>query len=672
MKSIIHISGLERHYKMGDHIVAALDGVDLEVNPGDFLMIVGSSGSGKSTLMHLLGLLDIPTGGVMEINSQSMTNCNDAALSFLRNEHIGFVFQQFNLLNDLNVIENIGLPLVYRGVPKNIRQAKAKELASKLGLGNRLRHHPKELSGGQLQRVAIARALIAEPDIILADEPTGNLDSTTSKEIMQILYDLNQQGHTIIMVTHDPKLANTGTRKITLSDGKIIEDCPGQRTPNPNPIIRESNVASKKTLSLVDLLRIGVKEGLLAHQMRTFLTMLGIIIGVSSVIAMSSFSLGSKQKQADQIRALGANLVRIVDKQFETERLVDTRVRGSLGLSRNDLAAIREGIPEIGKAACLREIKLSVLHEHNQINARVLGIEGDYLVVNNLSLQAGRPFDEGDKIQSSPSVILGGSIAKTMLRQAIDTGAQAAKAKPKDLVGTVILLGGSPFRVVGILEDKQIDLDELEATSISDPNNDILIPLETLLTRTSFLDLRSELDEIQLQLKTEDDLARAGRAIKAILGMSHSGVADYDLVIPMDLLKQKQQSQRLLDILTICISSISIVVGGIGIMNIMLASVTERIREIGIRRAVGATRFDIMRQFLSEAMTISVTGGIFGVILAAIVVIITCQLLELPIVFSLTLLLIAVIASTATGLIFGIYPAYQAANKNPVEALRAE
>lgn len=246
MKSIIHISGLERHYKMGDHIVAALDGVDLEVNPGDFLMIVGSSGSGKSTLMHLLGLLDIPTGGVMEINSQSMTNCNDAALSFLRNEHIGFVFQQFNLLNDLNVIENIGLPLVYRGVPKNIRQAKAKELASKLGLGNRLRHHPKELSGGQLQRVAIARALIAEPDIILADEPTGNLDSTTSNEIMQILYDLNQQGHTIIMVTHDPKLANTGTRKITLSDGKIIEDCPGQRTPNPNPIIRESNVASKK------------------------------------------------------------------------------------------------------------------------------------------------------------------------------------------------------------------------------------------------------------------------------------------------------------------------------------------------------------------------------------------------------------------------------------------
>ena len=317
MDSVIHISGLERHYKMGDNIVAALDGVNLEVRRGDFLMVVGSSGSGKSTLMHLLGLLDIPTNGVMEINGQSMTNCSDKRLSYLRNEHIGFVFQQFNLLNDLNVVENIALPLVYRGVPKAVRLEKAKVLAEKLGLGQRLRHHPKELSGGQLQRIAIARALISDPDILLADEPTGNLDSVTSREIMQILYDLNEQGHTIIMVTHDPKLADQGTRKITLSDGKIIEDVTGSRKSNPNPVVHQDNASQSGGLSISDLLRIGIKEGLLAHQMRTFLTMLGIIIGVSSVIAMSSFSLGSKQKQADQIRALGANLVRVVDKQFE-------------------------------------------------------------------------------------------------------------------------------------------------------------------------------------------------------------------------------------------------------------------------------------------------------------------------------------------------------------------
>jgi len=240
------------------------------------------------------------------------------------------------------------------------------------------------------------------------------------------------------------------------------------------------------------------------------------------------------------------------------------------------------------------------------------------------------------------------------------------------VIGEKLLLGGTPYTVVGVLADKNIDLEELEATSISDPNNDLLVPLETLLTRTAHLDLRSEIDEIQLQLESEEFLHTAGRAIKRVLGVTHQGVSDYDLVIPMDLLKQKHQAQRLLDILTICISSISIVVGGIGIMNIMLASVTERIREIGIRRAVGATRSDILYQFLSESMLISITGGIVGVALALAAVFSIGTVLEIPVVFSMPLLGIAVVASTVTGLVFGLYPAYQAANKNPVDALRYE
>ncbi|MBQ9368730.1 MAG: ATP-binding cassette domain-containing protein [Victivallales bacterium] len=667
MESIIHIDGLKRHYMMGDTLVAALDDVKLDVNPGDFLMIVGSSGSGKSTLMHLLGLLDVPTAGIMEIRGQSMTGSSEAKLSWMRNKHIGFVFQQFNLLNDLNVIENIALPLVYRGVPRKIRHERAKELAVKLGLGKRFRHHPKELSGGQLQRIAIARALIGNPDIILADEPTGNLDSATSREIMQILYDLNDQGHTIIMVTHDPKLADMGTRKVTLLDGHIVEDVPGKRK-KPEKTVEEegANDGQRHGVGVSDLVRIGINEGLLAHQMRTFLTMLGIIIGISSVIAMSSFSLGSKQKQADQIRALGANLVKIVDKQFENERLVETRVAGSLGLSRADLNSLRGGIPDIEKAACVREIKLNVVHSLGGLSPRVLGVQGDYLEVNNLSLAEGRFFDGKDWAGSSRTAIIGSAIAKQI---------RTLKADRNDtspLLGDTLLLGGNPYVIVGILKEKAMDLDELEATSVSDPNRDLLIPLETLLTRTAHLDLRSEVDEIHLQLKNEDSLTRAGKSIRSILDVTHSGVMDYDMVIPMDLLKQKQQSQHLLDILTICISSISIVVGGIGIMNIMLASVTERIREIGIRRAIGATKMDIMRQFLMESMTISITGGLFGVVLAGIVVICVCQFIGLPVVFSLPLLCIALVASTLTGLVFGIYPAYQAANKNPVDALRSE
>ena len=668
MEPIIHISGLKRHYMMGDTLVAALDDIKLDVRPGDFLMIVGSSGSGKSTLMHLLGLLDVPTDGIMEINGDSMTGASEARLSWMRNEHIGFVFQQFNLLNDLNVVENIALPLVYRGVPRKERQERAIELAGRLGLAKRLNHHPKELSGGQLQRIAIARALIGDPDIILADEPTGNLDSVTSREIMDILYGLNAQGHTIIMVTHDPKLADMGTRKITLLDGHIIEDVPGKRQPPPPSAVAavSKKFTRRSGVGLADLVRIGINEGLLAHQMRTFLTMLGIIIGISSVIAMSSFSLGSKEKQADQIRALGANLVKIVDKQFENERLVETRVKGSMGLSRDDLRALKDGISDIERASCVREIKLNVTHRLGSLNPRILGVQGDYLEVNNLALKQGRFFDSTDRAHSQRTIVLGSELAKNLAEM------KGKNGEVEPIIGDMLLLGGNPYIIVGVLQEKAMDMDELEATSASDPNRDLLIPLETLLTRTSHLDLRSEVDEIQLQLKTEDSLTSAGRAIRAILDVTHCGAMDYDMVIPMDLLKQKQQSQRLLDILTICISSISIIVGGIGIMNIMLASVTERIREIGIRRAIGATKMDIMRQFLTESMTISVTGGLFGVLLAGIVVVLVCHFIELPVVFSLSLLGVALIASTLTGLVFGIYPAYQAANKHPVDALRSE
>ena len=269
-------------------------------------------------------------------------------------------------------------------------------------------------------------------------------------------------------------------------------------------------------------------------------------------------------------------------------------------------------------------------------------------------------------------MVVGGTVAKSLLKQATEQGELPEGSTIPSLIGTRLLLGGAPYVVIGVLANKAIDLDELEATSVSDPNNDILMPFQTLLTRTTYSDLRCEVDEIQLQLSTEDKLASAGRAVKSVLNATQSGVNDYEMVVPMDLLKQKQQSQRLLDILTICISSISIVVGGIGIMNIMLASVTERIREIGIRRAIGATKRDIMQQFLTESMTISVTGGILGVGLAIAAVIVTCHFLSLPVVFSETLFMVAVGASTITGLIFGMYPAYQAANKNPVEALRSE
>ena len=661
---LITIRDLKRHYTMGDTVVRALDGVSLDVHGGDFLVVMGSSGSGKSTFMHLLGLLDRPSSGSIILDNRDVSRCSDSLLSRVRNRHIGFVFQQFNLLNDLSVVDNIALPLAYSGIPAHQRRERAAEYATRLGLGNRLKHVPTELSGGQMQRVAIARALVNDPDILLADEPTGNLDSATSREIMDILYELHAAGHTVLLVTHDAALADQGTRLVTLRDGKIVDVSAGVRSvsheahANRGSVEKRSADTGHGRLGLRDVLRIGVKEGLLTHLTRTFLTMLGIIIGVSSVIAMSSFSLGSKQKQADQIRALGANLVRVVDNRLENERLTAARMDGSRGLCRDDLDAISENLPEVSKATCVRQIKLNVLFGGRQLSPRVLGVSGDYLAVNNLRLAQGRFFDEHDACSSGKVVVVGYDVAREL---GVD-----------DPVGQTILLGGVYYTVVGVLADKHIQLEELEATSISDPNRDLLIPLTTLLSRTSYLDLRSEIDEIQLQLNTEDDLFTVGRAIKRILGVTHGGVEDFELVIPMDLLKQKQQSQRLLDVLTICISSISIIVGGIGIMNIMLASVTERIREIGVRRAIGASKNDVLLQFLSESVLISVTGGVFGVLLALGVVVAVCGGLEIPIVFSSTMLLIAVLASTVTGLVFGLYPANQAARKDPVEALRYE
>ncbi|MCK5803943.1 MAG: ATP-binding cassette domain-containing protein [Lentisphaeria bacterium] len=658
--NVIHIRNLTRQYRMGENVVRALDGVDVDVLPGDFVVVVGSSGSGKSTLMHILGLLDTPTSGVYQISGGDAASGGDRVQSRLRNQHIGFVFQQFNLLSDLTVVENIALPLAYSGVPRRERQEKARAMATRLGLGDRCHHRPTELSGGQMQRVAIARALINDPDILLADEPTGNLDSTTSGEIMDILYELHGQGHTIIMVSHDPDLALQGTRCVTIQDGKIVKEEKGRRTraPEAEGWHNEREEEAHGELSTMDLLRIGVQEGLMTHGMRTFLTMLGIIIGVSSVIAMSSFSLGSKQKQMDQIRALGANLVRIVDRRLENERLTQARMEGSFGLSRKDLEALRQNSDTIAHASCSRGIKLNVLHRGRALSPRVIGIWGDYLAVNNLAVETGRFLDATDAAENSKLAVLGHGVAEEL--------------RVEEPLGETLLLGGVYYTVVGVLADKGIALEELEATSVADPNNDILIPLDTLIARTTHLEMRSEVDELQLQLTSEDFLYQAGRVVKRVLGVTHAGVEDYDMIIPMDLLKQKQQSQRLLDILTACISSISIIVGGIGIMNIMLASVTERIREIGIRRAIGATRFDILRQFLAESVIIAVTGGVFGVLLSLAVVALTCQALDLPVVFSIPLICIAVLASTATGLIFGLYPASQAANRNPVEALRYE
>lgn len=655
MSRVIHLRNAKKTYHMGNHAVHALDGVDLDIDRGEFVSIIGSSGSGKSTLMHMLGCLDRLSEGSYELAGEDMSVASDAKLSAIRNRKIGFVFQQFNLLANLTVLENIALPLAYAGISRHQRLDMANGMAKKVGLEARLDHKPTELSGGQCQRVAIARALINEPNVLFADEPTGALDSKTGIEIMALLDELHRQGLTILLVTHDQNIAEHAQRKITLSDGKIIEDLQ-QKQRNLHELPRIESGKSNK-LGFKDMFRIGLREGLLAHKLRTALTMLGVLIGVASVIAMSSFSEGSKKKQADQIRALGSNLIKIQDEKLENNDLYQARAAGSSGLTREDAEALQESIKEIDSISMRRDITLNVEVEQSpKPEAQVRAVYGEYLKVNNLSLALGNTFQEIDHLRNHRVAIVGAGLVKDL----------------EDPLERDLSIGGQPYRIIGVLANRFVDTTELEAVGANDANFDILIPLGTAINRYKFLPLRSELDEIQLQLTEEELLASAGKRIRRMLDARHKGVNDFELVIPLDLLKSKQESQKLLDILSLSISAISLIVGGIGIMNIMLASVTERMKEIGIRRAVGATAEDIRNQFLVEAILISMAGGIAGVLLAMAGVTLASRPLAFPVVFDPGIMMVAFGASFLTGLGFGAYPAIRASSQNLVDILSRE
>jgi len=659
---VISLRDARRTYTLGGSTVRALDGVDLDIERGSFVSIVGASGSGKSTLLHVLGLLDILSDGELTLGDWELSKSNDDERARVRNRSIGFVFQKFNLLSDLTVLENIALPLAYSGLPKEVRKQKATEVANKVGLGDRLEHRPNQLSGGQAQRVAIARALVNDPDLIMADEPTGALDSKTGREIVDLFLQLNQEGRTIVMVTHDSTLASQGSRKITISDGLIVQD-EELRVITP-PSNQGPSFQPSGSLQLKDLIRIGIHEGLLAHKLRSFLTMLGVIIGVASVISMSSFSEGSRKKQADQIRALGSNLVKVIDRQLEGEELNEGRVRGSLGLSRSDADMIKEQIPNISYLAMTRKVNMNAFCQGARLPVQlgIYGAKGNLLKVNNLNLKEGRWFLPEEQLMRQRVALVGSKIARNI---------EQSKSIPSAL-GEKLVLGGQPYQIIGTLKDRQVDTGELEIHQETDANHHIYIPLDTVLGALQRQDLRSEIDEIHLQLINEDALVEAGLAIRRLVSHLHQGVEDFTLFVPLDILKAKQQSQKLLSVLSLGICAISLLVGGIGIMNIMLASVSERMKEIGIRRAIGATRHNIRDQFLCESTLISFAGSLVGIMFAMLGILIVCPMLELPIVFSIPIMTLAIVLAIATGAGFGYAPANRAAHQNVIEILRDE
>ncbi len=660
---LISLHGLSRAYTMGDTVVHALRDVSLDIMPGEFVAIIGPSGSGKTTLMYVLGLLDQPTGGSYRLDGREVAHLDDASLSQLRNQSIGYVFQQYNLLPDLSVTENIALGLAYAGVDAPARAARAEALATTVGLGHRFTHTARELSGGQMQRVAIARGLAGRPRLILADEPTGNLDSKTGVEIMALLSALHADGHTIIIVTHDPGVAAQADRAIRIVDGEIVED--SRRTTAPEVPSTTSDAPSSAPspavagMSLADTFSTAIREGLLANRLRSALTMLGIVFGIAAVIAMTAITEGGKRQQLDQIRQIGMNNVQVRALDLDGARLLRQRRINPDGLTREDLAAVSANVPGIVAATAWKNLKAEIRRgEYLVDDAATVGVTGDFPAVANVQVARGRFIDARDEATFARVCVLGAAVARGL-------------GLADDAIGAVIIVGDEPCTVVGITVERPYTVSDVADVAVQDRNRDVYLPLASLDAYFRHAKYDSRVDALSLRLDSDELLLERSRLVKRIVSDRHRGAEDLAVAVPLESLKQAQRTKEVFNVIIVVIAAISLIVGGIGIMNIMLANVTARTREIGIRRAVGASRRDIMRQFLAEAALIAACGGVLGLLLGLGGGLLVQAVFGFPVAFNAAIMLIAVGSSTAIGIGFGLYPAWLAARMNPVEALRA-
>ena len=641
---LIQLDDVRRYYGAGDTEVRALDGVSLTINPGEFVAIVGQSGSGKSTLMNILGCLDRPTGGSYRVRGEDVTSFDADGLAALRRETFGFIFQRYNLLASVSASENVEIPAVYAGLSHDERRGKAKELLARLGLGERTGHKPGQLSGGQQQRVAVARALVNDAEVILADEPTGALDSGSSAELLTLLEDLHASGRTIILITHDLKVAQRAHRVIEIRDGKIVSDSGSK---DQAAEARDSYRYSRKGPSPIGQVVEAVKmafRSLRANLFRTALTLLGVVIGVSAVVAMLAIGQGSQKEVMARFESLGPNLM------FVRPGAPGQRMRGDAvaTLTLDDAAALAE-LDNIIAAVPSRSTSATLRVGANDASVQVEGVSPDWPIAQSRGLKYGTFFTDADMDNRIGVVVLGTTTAGNLFDDV------------EGAVGEYIFLGGAPFEVAGILEEKG-------ASSWGQDQDDVaLVPITTGMMR---LFGQNYLSSITIAVDDTDFIAEAEEDAHALL-LSRHQTEDFQIRNTASFLESMQEAQNSFSILLGSVASISLLVGGIGVMNIMLVSVSERTREIGVRMATGARRSDIMTQFVVEALVVGGLGGIAGVLFGLGICFI---LAETGMTIAVTALpaILAFTSALATGLVFGLLPARKAARLDPVTALASE
>jgi macrolide transport system ATP-binding/permease protein len=706
--TVIELIDLWKTYVLGEVEVNALRGVTLSIERGEFVAVMGASGSGKSTLMNIVGCLDRPTRGRYLLENEDVAALAQEDLAAIRSRRIGFVFQSFNLLSRTSALENVELPLFYSAW-NHQGEHRAEELLKLVGLAGRAQNHPNQLSGGQQQRVAIARALINQPSIVLADEPTGNLDSTSSGEIMDIITRLNrEQGITVILVTHDPDVGAYADRTISFRDGQVISDVRKPGTPVHTAISPVHDDASEGVTSAADevltfaaMAISAAAKALRRNKMRAVLTMLGIFIGVAAVIAMVAVGDGARASVQAQLESLGTNLI-VVLPGTTTSNGVRAGGGSTSTLTSGDALAIRKDAHAIQRITYMDRQIAQVVNGNQNWSTSIEGITADYLKIREWPIVAGRAMTDEDDKSAAPVCMLGQTVVDNLFGHA------------ENPVGATVRVKNFPLRVIGVLSVKgqsqygqdqddivliPFETAERKVLGVSAPLSSVAIatatptvenPYNGLPTANSVYSsstaevspfgappkITGVVNLIDAQAKSAADVDAAMAEITQVLDRRHhiQPGQDEDFTVRSlnEIAQASAKQSGVMTILLAAVASISLLVGGIGIMNIMLVSVTERTREIGIRMAIGARRIHILLQFLVEAVMLSALGGIAGALLGIVASKLISAVAGWPTLVSPTAIAGGFIFSAAVGVFFGYYPARKASLLHPIDALRYE
>jgi macrolide transport system ATP-binding/permease protein len=653
---LLEVENIAKTYRIGEVDIHALQGVSVTIDAGEFVAIMGPSGSGKSTLMHLLGFLDTPDSGRIRLLDKDTTHLKEEEYAYLRNRVIGFVFQQFNLLSRATALENVCLPLIYSGA-QGQDVSRGQKILDQVGLASRVEHRPNELSGGQQQRVAIARALVNHPFMILADEPTGNLDSKSGQEILGIFKTLHEKGMTIVLVTHDENVGNAAERVIRMHDGKIVSDekrtdvkkkeIPLEGRPELPDFLKEKKYNAGEFVEHFKQ----ASRMILNNKLRSFLSMLGVLIGVACVITMLALGRGAKESITEQLSRLGSNLLSVRPGSVKL-RGVSTEAGAATRLDFEDVRAIKE-MPYVKRVAPQVSGSGQLVYGDKNWSTQVIGATPEYASMKNQEPDTGRFFTEDENQNRHRVVLLGRTV----------WGALFGQENP---IGQSIKINRINFQVLGVLPS-------LGSNAFRDQDDVVVIPLMTAMRRVMG---KNYLDQIDAEITRLDQMSLAQQEMQDLIIRRHHLTPDrydsFNIRNFADIQAALSSTTQTFSVLLGCVAAISLVVGGIGIMNIMLVSVKERTREIGLRKAIGATPRDILMQFLVEAIVITFLGGLVGIVLASLISWVIATIAHWKMIITVGSLILAFFCSASVGIIFGLWPAKQAAALDPIRALRYE